>query len=74
MHTIYHSRTINSHFKKLLSVLSLTKCVKVIYMFPRSNQSRLKLRRVNQLCSNTDDDRDIRVNLSQGKVKLVRNN
>ena len=43
-------------------------------MFPRSNQSRLKLRRVNQLCSNTDDDRDIRVNLSQGKVKLVRNN
>ena len=45
-----------------------------MYMFPRSNQSRLKLRRVNQLCSDTDDDRDIRVNLSPGKVKLVRDN
>ena len=33
-----------------------------------------RLRCVNQLGSDTDDDRDIRVNLSEGKVKLVRDN
>ena len=32
------------------------------------------MRCVNQLGSDTDDDRDIRVNLSEGKVKLVRDN
>ena len=33
-----------------------------------------RLRRANQLCSDADDDRDTRVNLSQGKIELVRDN